>query len=297
MRGASILIVVSLLALAPAALAAPQPAIYYLQDTDAGPTEAGEATTIPPGDNASTSQRAIAYSDADAPSALFDFPAASLERLRGSSIAGVWIGDAVAADANLSAALYIVAPNGSRTMIAHASHSLLLDEDDVPPAAAWLAPNASAEQAVLNVTGFVANATKEPPVMFGFGYIDRVVPSDYVLALGVFMEPGSSGIPLGIATLEYGSQAAPSFVLAPWYAPDPAPVNPPAMDDEETPEPVAEPPQETDEDPVVDDEMDAPDASDDESDAPEESSQKDTPMAGGLALLALALAALVLRRR
>lgn len=294
MRSVAALLVIGALLMAPVAMAAPQPGIYYLSDSESGPLGEGKAQAEAPDENATAAARPILYGDADMPSAVFHLDDGEWEQMKGRAMAGVWIAASAAIDANLSATLYDVDADGAMTPLANASHSLLLDPDSLPDPEALLPPDPTdPEGAVFHVAAQVLPLLMEPPVLFDFGVIDQEIADGHHVALGLYMSPGSLGIPLGTVAIQYSAQESPSFVYAPWYAPDPAPVDPVAPSEPAPSDPAPSDPAPSDPASGSGDEGDDDGASGGE---PSGESKK-SPGVGLFATLALVGAVLVARRR
>lgn len=282
---------------APAALAGPQPAVYFLEDTASGVSAPGNATADYPDENASSNVRLLAYGSVADPTHLFHAPESAIVRLQGDAIAGTWISPDLAVDAGVSAALYEIDANGNRTHIANATHSLLIDPEDVPDPASLLPPDPEdPEGAAYHVAAAVVSAMEGPHILHHFVGISHDMASGSHLAIGFYMSEGSGGIPLGVTGIEYGSQEHASFLFAPWYTPDPAPAPaPPAPRDppsasEDEPEAMDEP------EDAMEEETSHSDAEHMEESEAESDDSKDSPTAAPLLVLA-ALAAIAIARR
>lgn len=211
-----------LLALAPLAAAGPQPAIYYLQD---GATPLGDGTldSEPPSKN-ETSYRPITYGP-DGPVVWFD-ASAPTDRLLGRAFVGLWPEAFAVTGGNITAGLYID-DGTTRTLISETGVPIATDPSNLPDPMALIPPDPTdPEGAIFHVASQVLPLVSAPPMLLDLGFVDATVPANATVLLGIHLSAGADGLPpVGTFLLKYDAPTAPSFVYAPWYAPDPAPTS------------------------------------------------------------------------
>jgi hypothetical protein len=147
------------------------------------------------------------------------------DRIKGPLLVGLWTGEAVTYQANLTATLYEVPASGTPVALAEASLSLDFNQSDAPDPTVFVPPNSTDPQAI----AFYEVAQLYPmllhaPALFILGPLDIPFASDSAFAIGFRLTQGSSPAPLpagASATIEYDGAYKPSFVYVPWYAPDP----------------------------------------------------------------------------
>lgn len=226
MRILSLALLASLL-LAVTAAAGPSPSLYFLQDGSAGPLGDGRMNATAP-DSLEPSTRPIVAGTSDLPSAVFIGPDAPQDRLYGPLFAAVWLGPSAVADGNLTGAVYIEDADGTRTLLATASQSVITNASSVDPMTLVPPDPTDPEAAAAHVLGQAMAQTLQPPVVLDLGHVDAQVPEGGSISIGLYLEAGDSGSPLpaGAASAQYDGQMQPSFVWVPWYAPDPPPPSP-----------------------------------------------------------------------
>lgn len=146
------------------------------------------------------------------------------DRIRGSFLVGLWIGEAAVPNGNLTTTLYEVKPDGSTVPLANASVAVDLNASKAPDPASLVPPNSTDPMAILLYeVAQVLPLVLQPPLLFLMGPVDYTIDNASRLALGFRLEQGSSALPEppGAVTLRFNATLMPSFVYVPWYAPDP----------------------------------------------------------------------------
>jgi hypothetical protein len=231
-RGAGrILLAVAMLSLVvalPAAAAAPTPKLYFLKDGEVPLVGTGVLNaTIP--DGLDPALRPVVIGTSDLPSQVFttmdeEHPG----RLFGPVFVGLWTGPAVVLQGNLTTVIYAVSLSGDRTLLAATSVNVDLNMSNAPDPTSLIPPDPTdPEAAAAYVAAQVLAALLQPPALLYLGMVDIEVPADSQLALGFYLEAADGSplpVPIGAAaTIQYDAIIMPSFLYAPWYAPDPEP--------------------------------------------------------------------------
>ncbi|MEK6975537.1 MAG: hypothetical protein AABY18_04250 [Candidatus Thermoplasmatota archaeon] len=146
------------------------------------------------------------------------------DRLKGSFLIGVWIGESPAPQANLTATLYEVKADGTEVPLANASVVIDLNASHAPDPATLVPPNSTDPMTiVLYEVAQLAPLVLQPPLILLLGPVDRFFANTSSFAVGFRLDPGSSPLPAppGAASIRFNASLSPSFVYVPWYAPDP----------------------------------------------------------------------------
>lgn len=276
----------------PVAAAASEPAVYYLHRrdlTDPDQLIGGPLMSVDPPEDEAHMISPVTLGTDDLPTLLWT--AADEEdrptRIIGPLFVGLFRGQEALSDGNMSAVLYEVASDDTRTVLAKASLHVNITEDpeQTPDPTTIVPPNpdpTDPEGAAMHAAAKLLPMVLEAPLVFNFGFVNLELQNGSKLALGLFLEEDEEGnVPAGTIPLYYdGTLLAPSFLFVPWFRENPAP--PPV------PEPPAPQPQPPAPQPQPEPE---PEPEDDEP-------NKDSPGVGILAALALVgLAGYLARRR
>lgn len=277
------------LLLAPLAVAGPAPAVHYLAD-EASPFETGALETEAPSKNES-SQR-IVTAGIDGPSVWFSTPVQQ-GRLAGPAFLGLWTMANPAVLGDIEASLWLEA-DGNRTLLSSAALDAAIDPSQLPEPTSLVPPDPTdPEGAAYHVAAQLLPLLMSPPMVFDLGMIDAEAPANASLLLGLQMV--GDPLPIGTSIIQYDAVTSPSFLFAPWYAPDPP-----------APQPTSSPPSSTSAPSSSGSSTSSPSpggssSSSSSSSSPEpddEAPSEDSPGAGLLAALAaLGAAAYVMRRR
>lgn len=215
-----------LVMLVPAATAAPAPKLYFMKDGDVPFVGTGLLNTTYP-DALDPSVRPVFIGTPDLPSQVFatvgeEHPG----RLFGPVFVGLWTGPAVVLQGNLTTVIYAVDANGAQTLLARTSVNVDFNMSNAPDPMSLVPPDPTdPEAAAAYVAAQVLTAVLRPPALLYLGMVDIEVPADSQIAVGFYLEAADGSplpIPVGLAaTLQYDGQLMPSFLYAPWYAPDP----------------------------------------------------------------------------
>lgn len=147
------------------------------------------------------------------------------DRLKGSIFVGLWTGKSGTYQANLTATLYEIPAEGAPIALANGSVDLDLNQSNVPDPMSLLPQNTSDPQTIVYYElGQIMPLVLHPPSLFILGPIDVPFNSGSSFAIGFALTQGSSPVPLpagAFGTIDYDGAWTPSFVYAPWYAPDP----------------------------------------------------------------------------
>lgn len=277
------------LLLAPLAVAGPAPAVHYLAD-EASPFETGALETEAPSKNES-SQR-IVTAGIDGPSVWFSTPVQQ-GRLAGPAFLGLWTMANPVVLGDIEASLWLEA-DGNRTLLSSAALDAAIDPSQLPEPTSLVPPDPTdPEGAAYHVAAQLLPLLMSPPMVFDLGMIDAEAPANASLLLGLQMV--GDPLPIGTSIIQYDAVTSPSFLFAPWYAPDPP-----------APQPTSSPPSSTSAPSSSGSSTSSPSpgsssSSSSSSSSPEpddEAPSEDSPGAGLLAALAaLGAAAYAMRRR
>lgn len=229
----AVAVVVALLFMPAAVSAGSQPAVYYLRDTELGPTTDGELNATVP----NATQPSVRVVPVGATTALpVRFLMGQVEhppRLVGPVYVAVWLGPSPVAAGNLTVTLVAVKGTDVRPL---ANASLALDANasklpeptamapptpEVPPSD----PQGYASYLAFFVLAKVVPAVQPPPRLMLLGVLDEEIASDERLALEFSITQGSSPLPIpagGFGSIQYDAATSPSLLYAPWYSPNPA---------------------------------------------------------------------------
>ncbi len=270
------------LLLAPLAEARPAPALYFLKDGETPTIGDGILNTTLPDGNASKTRIVPVGTESLLPVRFVTEPGAPHPTIiRGPLFVGLWTGESPMLHGNLTATFYLVTGD-DMTPLGNASINLDADTESAPDPTALVPPDPTdPEGSVFHIAAQVLPMILKPPTLLAMGAVDMEVPEDSSIVLGFRLEPGSSPGPAPVgafAQIQYDALLQPSFAYVPWYEPDPPQPAPPASPPSQTPGSGSTTPQPEPSQPTPD-------------------SNKDSPGIGLAAVLALAAAALVARRR
>jgi len=246
------LLAFALLALAPAAQAYAQPVFYFLKDAPgpqdqvpdvpspiplpvSTPTLDANAgildpynPTAPNAPNGTTGKERLVIAGQELVLPVqFVTPAnhTHADRLKGPIFVGLWTGESATYQANLTATLYVIPPGGEPSALANASLNLDFNQSNVPDPTMFVPQNTTDPQTILFYeVGQVLPLIMHPPALFQLGPLDVQVENGSAFAIGFALTQGSSPAPVpagAFASIQYDGAYTPSFVYAPWYAPDP----------------------------------------------------------------------------
>ncbi len=217
--------VLVLLAVAGPVAALPQPSLYFLKDGALGPAGDGLLNaTLPNGTEPAA--RPILVGQENLLPVRFATPAgeAHPDRLYGPLFIGLWTGESAVLNGNLTATLYELTAAGA-VPLANASVALDLNASEAPDPTSLVPPDPTDPQAaVLYVVAQALPLVLNPPQLLYLGVVDIPFSEDAQFAIGFRLDAGSSPLPVPVgafAQVQYDSILTPSFVYAPWYAPDP----------------------------------------------------------------------------
>ena len=147
------------------------------------------------------------------------------DRLKGYIFVGLWTGESATYQANLTATLYEIPAGGEPLALANASANLDFNQSNAPDPMTFIPANQTDPQAILFYeVAQVLPLILHPPALFMIGPIDIPVGNGSTFAIGFALTQGSSPVPVpagAFASVQYDGAYTPSFVYAPWYAPDP----------------------------------------------------------------------------
>lgn len=147
------------------------------------------------------------------------------DRLKGPIFVGLWTGESATYQANLTVTLYVIPPEGAPVALANASLNLDFNQSNAPDPMAFVPQNTSDPQAIVfHEVAQVLPLIMHPPALFQLGPLDITVANGSAFAIGFALSQGSSPVPVpagAFASIQYDGAYTPSFVYAPWYAPDP----------------------------------------------------------------------------
>ncbi|MEA3137121.1 MAG: hypothetical protein QOC71_1402 [Thermoplasmata archaeon] len=151
-------------------------------------------------------------------------------RLKGPIFVGLWTGESATYLANLTVTLYEVPAEGTPIALANASLNLDFNQSNTPDPMTFIPENQTDPQAIaFYELAQVLPLLYHAPALFQIGPVDVMVSNESKFALGFALTQGASPVPLpaGLsATIQYDGAVTPSFVYAPWYAPDPPKASP-----------------------------------------------------------------------
>ncbi|MGB0652588.1 MAG: hypothetical protein ACPGQL_05260 [Thermoplasmatota archaeon] len=244
MRSLSLLMVAALLLPAAAVTAVPAPALYFLDDGATPIIDDGVLSVEQPTGNETRTRLVLPAAEAVL-QVRFVSPAGE-ERpnlLRGPLFVGLWTGESVVLNGNLTASIGIMEGETFKPL-GNASVALDLNQSDAPDPLALIPPDPTDPQgAAFHVLAQVLPLLFKPPTLLNLGIVDLEVPEGSQVAVQFRLDPGSSALPIptaAFAQVQYGAILTPSFVFIPWYEPDPPRPDPPA--------PVTPPPTTPDDD-------------------------------------------------
>lgn len=151
-------------------------------------------------------------------------------RLKGYFIVGVFTGESAVPNGNLTATLYEILEDGTEVALLNASVAVDLNTSKAPDPTTLVPPNSTLPPGNPDPTALVIYEVAkvlplvlQPPQVYLLGPVDLNVSNTSRLAIGFHLEQGSSQSPQppGSATISFNATLNPSFVYAPWYAPDP----------------------------------------------------------------------------
>lgn len=147
------------------------------------------------------------------------------DRIKGPIFVGLWAGKSGTYQANLTATLYEMPPEGDPIALANASINLDFNQSTAPDPMAFIPQNTTDPQAILFYeVGQVLPLIYHPPALFVLGPVDLPFSNTSAFAIGFSLTQGSSPVPLpagAFASIDYDGLLSPSFIYVPWYAPDP----------------------------------------------------------------------------
>ena len=147
------------------------------------------------------------------------------DRLKGYIFIGLWTGESATYQANLTATLYEIPAGGEPVALANASVDLDLNQSNAPDPMTFIPANQTDPQAILFYeVAQVLPLILHPPALFMIGPVDIPIGNESTFAIGFALTQGSSPVPVpagAFASVQYDGAYTPSFVYAPWYAPDP----------------------------------------------------------------------------
>lgn len=148
------------------------------------------------------------------------------DRMRGYVLLGLWTGQSAMLHANLTATLYEVPEAGEPIALLEASTAVNLNTSEIPNATAFIPPNSTDPLVILFYElGLLLPLVLQPPSYFLLGPVDINLTSNASrIAVGIHLDPGSSPAPLPIgaaSSIQYDSIYSPTFMILPWYTPDP----------------------------------------------------------------------------
>jgi hypothetical protein len=147
------------------------------------------------------------------------------DRLKGPIFVGLWTGKSGTYQANMTATLYEIPAEGEPIALANASVDLDFNQSTAPDPMTFLPQNTTDPQTIVFYeVAQVLPLVLHPPSLFVLGPLDVPFHNESAFAIGFALTQGSSPVPLpagAFGTVDYDGAYTPSFVYAPWYAPDP----------------------------------------------------------------------------
>ncbi|HUR26278.1 MAG TPA: hypothetical protein VM327_09730 [Candidatus Thermoplasmatota archaeon] len=147
------------------------------------------------------------------------------DRIKGPIFVGLWTGKSGTYQANMTATLYEIPVDGDPIALANASVDLDFNQSTAPDPTKFLPQNTTDPQTILFYeVAQVLPLVLHPPSLFVLGPLDVPFSNESSFAIGFALTQGSSPVPLpagAFGTVDYDGAWTPSFVYAPWYAPDP----------------------------------------------------------------------------
>ena len=147
------------------------------------------------------------------------------DRIKGPIFVGLWTGKSGTYQANMTATLYEIPPEGDPVALANASVNLDFNQSTAPDPTTFLPQNTTDPQTILFYeVAQVLPLVLHPPALFVLGPFDVPFNNASSFAIGFALTQGSSPLPLpagAFGSIDYDGAWTPSFVYAPWYAPDP----------------------------------------------------------------------------